>query len=189
MALKDLLGDTYKDGMTVDEIETALADKKLADLSNGEYISKGKYIDLDKRYKEIEGKLREKMTAEEQQAQALVEKEQHYKDLERKFNLSEFNNKLSKTIQDEKVRNEIAELLVDGKTFEAIEKQNAYQLSYKETLTKQIKEELLTRNPIPTPDNGNNGTVSKDQFKKMTVEERTKIFNEQPELYKTLNEN
>ena len=59
MGLKDLLGDSYKDGMTIEDIEKVLSDRKLADLSSGDYVSKGKYAELDKKYKDIENKLKE----------------------------------------------------------------------------------------------------------------------------------
>lgn len=183
MALKDILGESYKDGMTVEEIETALADKKLADISSGEYISKGKYFDLDKKYKDMESKLKERMTAEEKQAEALAEREQHYKSLERKLNMSEYNNKLSASISDEKTRLEIAELMADGKTFEAIEKQNAYLGAYKETLTKQIREELLTKNPTPQPLNDDKKDID---LSKMTYKELNQFQRENPELYDKL---
>lgn len=183
MALKDILGESYKDGMTVEELETALAEKKLVDLSSGEYISKGKYADLDKKYKDMESKLKERMTAEEKQAEALAEREQYYKSLEKKLNLSEYNNKLSASIQDEKTRLEIAELMADGKTFEAIEKQNAYLGAYKETLTKQIREELLTKNPEPKPINNDTKDID---LSKMSYKELNKFQQENPELYEKL---
>ena len=41
--LKELLGSAYKEGMTFDEASAALKDRKLVDLSTGEYVSKGKY--------------------------------------------------------------------------------------------------------------------------------------------------
>lgn len=41
--LKELLGDAYKDGMTIDEVNTALKDRKIVDLASGEYVGKGKY--------------------------------------------------------------------------------------------------------------------------------------------------
>lgn len=43
--LRELLGSSYKEGMTVEEAETALAGKRLVDLSTGEYVSKAKYDD------------------------------------------------------------------------------------------------------------------------------------------------
>lgn len=43
--LRELLGSSYKEGMTVEEAETALSGKKLVDLSTGDYVSKAKYDD------------------------------------------------------------------------------------------------------------------------------------------------
>lgn len=41
--LKELLGDAFKDGMTIDEVNAALKDRKIVDLASGEYVGKGKY--------------------------------------------------------------------------------------------------------------------------------------------------
>ena len=41
--LKELLGDAYKDGMTLAEAEQALTGRKIVDLASGEYVSKAKY--------------------------------------------------------------------------------------------------------------------------------------------------
>lgn len=74
MNLKEILGDAYKEGMTFDEISTALGDKNLADLSNGDYVRKDKATaDAKKLSDEITGlkaQLKEKMTQEELEAQA-----------------------------------------------------------------------------------------------------------------------
>lgn len=128
-------------------------------------------------------KLQEKMTAEEQQAEALAEKEKYYKSLERKLSLSEYNNKLSASIGDEQTRLEIAELMADGKNLEAIEKQNAYLSAYKEALAKQIREELLTQNPTPQPQVKLTETID---ISKMGYKELNQFQRENPELYAKL---
>ena len=58
MDIQELLGTDYKEGMTVDDINTALQGKKIADLSSGEYIVKldSKLTDDEKRAKEIQDK-------------------------------------------------------------------------------------------------------------------------------------
>lgn len=43
MNLKDLLGEAYKEGMSFDEISTALQGKNLVDLSTGGYVDVNKY--------------------------------------------------------------------------------------------------------------------------------------------------
>lgn len=51
--IKELLGDAYKDGMTLEEVDAALKDKKLVDLSTGEYVAKGKYDTLETKYQNL----------------------------------------------------------------------------------------------------------------------------------------
>lgn len=49
MTLKELLGNSYRDGMTVEEADKALgeAGAKLFDLSKGDYVGKGRYQTLE----------------------------------------------------------------------------------------------------------------------------------------------
>lgn len=73
--LQALLGDSYKDGMSIEEINTALKGKKFADLSTGAYVDKNKYdADIKAKDETIKQKAQElasKMTADEK-AQADV---------------------------------------------------------------------------------------------------------------------
>lgn len=43
MNLQEMLGDSYHEGMTVDEINEALSGRKFADLSTGNYVDVNKY--------------------------------------------------------------------------------------------------------------------------------------------------
>lgn len=69
MNLKDLLGTNYHDGMTFEEISTALSNMKLVDLSTGAYVDKNKYeADIKARDSEIQKKSQElnaRMTEDE----------------------------------------------------------------------------------------------------------------------------
>lgn len=85
MNLKELLGDAYKDGMTFDEISTALADKKLADLSSGEYIKKD-FSEAEKRRleeekRDLEKQLNDKLTDDEKAAKIAEEKDKEIQKL------------------------------------------------------------------------------------------------------------
>lgn len=55
--IKTLLGSSYKEGMTVEEINKALEGKKLVDLSTGEYVSKAKYDSLETKHKNLQSEL------------------------------------------------------------------------------------------------------------------------------------
>lgn len=162
--LKELLGESYKDNMTFEEIETALSSKKLADLSSGEYVSKGKLTDYERRAKEAEKKLADKLTEEEKAQLELAKREEYYKALEKENARNKYVAKLGKTIKDEKVLGEIADLYADGNYAGAIDKQNEYLEKYHSNLEKEIKAELLKKNPQATPESGNKTYKTKDEI-------------------------
>lgn len=83
MNLQEILGEAYHEGITVDEINTALNGKKFADLSTGNYIDKNKYdrevADLNKRLSEQSNQLQsklsdaEKIAAKDKETAKLIE--------------------------------------------------------------------------------------------------------------------
>jgi hypothetical protein len=129
--IKELLGEAYKDGMTLSEVETALASANLADLSKGDYVSKGKLTDYEKRMKDAERKLQERLTDDEKKQAEINAREEHYKAIERENSIIKTKAKLSQTIKDEKVLEEIAQLYADGDVMSALEKQNVYLATFK----------------------------------------------------------
>lgn len=52
--IKELLGDAYHDGMTLEEVDKALEGKKIVDLSTGEYVAKSKYENLETKHKNLQ---------------------------------------------------------------------------------------------------------------------------------------
>ncbi len=67
--LQKLMGDSYKEGLTVEDITNFMKGKKFADLSQGSYVDINKYNDdvkdLRKQLDEKEKDLKAKMSAEE----------------------------------------------------------------------------------------------------------------------------
>ena len=53
MTLKEILGDNYKEDMSVSEIDDIISKMKLADLSTGEYVAKGKLTEAEKTLKAL----------------------------------------------------------------------------------------------------------------------------------------
>ena len=151
--IRELLGDNYKDGMTFEEVETALASMKLADLSKGEYVSKGKLTDFEVRAKKAEDELRKRMTDDEKRQQEVAEREAYYKNIEKENALYRYKAELSGTIKDNAVLTDVATLFAEGNYSEAIKKQNDYFAKDRATLEAQIREELLHKNPTPAPEN------------------------------------
>ena len=62
--------------MTLADIESVIATMKLADLSSGEYVSKGKLMDYETRAKKAEKALAEKLTEEEKAQIELAKREE-----------------------------------------------------------------------------------------------------------------
>lgn len=183
--LKELIGEGYNENLSHAEIDTLLKDRKFADLATGNYVALGKYKALEDEKNDLNAKYLAKLTDEEKREAEIAEREKYFKQLERTNNINEYAKKLSR-ITDEKTRLEIAELLADGKTFEAMEKQNEYQANNEAQLRETIRQELLSSNPTPPPVN-NTGTTTKEQFAQMGYQEKVKLYNENPELYNQLN--
>lgn len=183
--LKELIGEGYNENLSHAEIDALLKDRKFADLATGNYVALGKYKALEDEKNDLNAKYLAKLTDEEKREAEIAEREKYFKQLERTNNINEYAKKLSH-IDDEKTRSEIAELLADGKTFEAIEKQNEYQANKETQLRETIKQELLSSNPTPPPVN-NTGTITKEQFAQMEYRDRVNLLNENPELYNQLN--
>lgn len=187
--LKELIGEGYNENLSHAEIDALLKDRKFADLATGQYISIGKHNaevkSLTEERDDYKEKLNAKLTDDEKREAEIAKREKYFKQIERENSVNKYAKKLSH-IDDEKTRSEIAELLADGKTFEAIEKQNEYQATKETQLRETIKQELLSSNPTPPPVN-NTGTITKEQFAQMEYRDRVNLLNENPELYNQLN--
>ena len=180
--IRELLGDNYKDGMTFEEVENALASMKLADLSTGDYVSKGKMTDVEARARKAEDELRKRMTDDEKRQQELAERETYYKSIEKENALYKYKAELSGTIKDNKVLSEVATLFADGNYGEAIKKQNEYFTKERANLEKQIREEMLHNNPTPAPESEKTTKKASDY----SMAEWSKLEQENPAEYQRL---
>ena len=77
--LKALLGDSYKEGITLEEVGEFFKGKKFADLSTGQYVDKNKFDntvnDLNKKLTDANNQLTAKMTDDEKAQQAQQERD------------------------------------------------------------------------------------------------------------------
>lgn len=188
MNIKDLLGDAYKEGMTLEEIETALAGVELP-TDNSTEVEKLKNA-LSKSNSEAadyKRQLKEKMSADEIKAKEDAEKreklQKDYDELVRKVTISENKSKLLSLGYDGTLATETAEAMANGE----LDKVFANQKKHLDAVEKKIRADILK--DTPKPDGGNGAkTITKEDFSKMTYDERVKVFEENPEVYKTLTE-
>ena len=177
-SLKELLGDAYKEGMTIEEIEAALADKDLVDRSTlGEVVSKKTFdktaselASLKKKLRELEESsltAEEKLKAETERAQEL--QKQYQRELAKLkakeifvtagLKENEYNSLLEAIVsEDEEITITRAKTMVD-----VINAQ-------KKAVEQVVKAELLKDTPKPPA--GISAAVGKVDYKKRIEEAR-----------------
>lgn len=139
---------------------------------------------LSKYNKDLKTKYQAKLSDEEKQKALLEERDALYQEIARENQTIKLTAELSKSVKDEKVLNGVVLDLVDNKPVEAIRKINDYLKTVIENAIKEHDAQLLKSNPVPPP----TATVgiTKEQFANMSVAERTKLYNENIELYNQL---
>lgn len=156
--LKELLGDAYKEDMTFEDINVALAERELVDKSQYDgFVPKtllekanSEAADYKKKWKAAASEQEQKQI-EDAEKQAQIEEE--LKTLRRASKVSEYEKQHLALKYDEKDAKEIAEALYDGD----METVFRLQKKHEEALQKAIKADLLK--DMPTPPAGNQTTI------------------------------
>ena len=85
--MKDLMGESYKDGITLDEVKEFMNGKKFADLSTGNYVDKNKYTNeinsLNNKLTDTQNQLNAKLTDDERNTQAQKDKDAEIENLKK----------------------------------------------------------------------------------------------------------
>lgn len=128
-------------------------------------------------------KLKEKMTEEEQKAQADAEDKQKLQkerdDLLERVSVSENTAQLISLGYDPALAAETAKAMFDGDTTKVFANQKKHQ----ENIQKKIEADLLNKTPTP-PAGG--GKLTAEAFQKMTLTDKAKLKLSDPDLFKTL---
>lgn len=186
MNIKDLLKDSYKEGMTLDEINAALEGIEMPTDNTAEIdrlknaLSKSNSEAAD--YKK---QLRDKMSAEEIKAKEDAEKwDELIKERDALLREKTVANHKAKYLAlgyDEKLAGETAEALASGD----LDKVFANQKKLIESVEKRVRADVLKDTPKPEGGNGSE-TITKESFSKMSIAEQYKYSVEHPEEYKKL---
>lgn len=185
--LKEILGEAYKEGMTVEEIENAIATKKLVDISTGAYVSISKYQALENERNDFKQKWSDTLTEAQKAEQKAIEEQQKYEAIMKENALYKHKQKLSKTIKDETALDEIATLYANGDLEGAFEKQNAYFEKANAEMEQKIKADLMAKNPQGTPQGNDQDQMTKEQYNALPLAQKQKLATENAELYKKFN--
>ena len=156
--LKELLGDAYKEDMTFEDINAALAERELVDKSQYDgFVPKtllekanSEAADYKKKWKAAASEQEQKQI-EDAEKQAQIEEE--LKTLRRSSKVSEYEKQHLALKYDEKDAKEIAEALYDGDMDTVFRLQKKHE----ESLQKSIKADLMK--DMPTPPAGNQANI------------------------------
>ena len=186
MNIKDLLKDAYKEGMTVEEIEAALADVELpADqtaeverLRNALSKSNSENAEWKKKHREA---LSEEERKDQETADLIKKLQEQNEALLRESNVSKHKAKFLGMGYEEALANDAAQAMVDGD----MEKGVAYQQKHQEAFEKKIRADALKGTPKPVPDKGD-GAMTLENLRKMTAQERYEFSQKNPDEYNKL---
>ena len=186
MNIKDLLKDAYKEGMTIEEINSALEGIELpADNSAEIDRLKNALSNSNSEAANYKKQLKERMSAEEIKAKEDAEKwDELIKErdaLLREKTLAGHKANYLALGYDEKLATETAEAMANGE----LDKVFANQKKHIESVEKKIREDVLKDTPKPEGGNGSD-EITKEKFSKMPIAEQYKYSIEHPEEYKKL---
>lgn len=186
MKIKELLKDAYQEGMTVEEIETALESIELPADNSAEIerlktaLSKSNSEAAD--YKK---QLREKMSADEVKAKEDAESREKlqndYDELLKKVTISENKAQLLAIGYDDALAAETAEAMANGD----LSKVFINQKKHIEAVEKRVRSELTKKTPKADGGNSDIG-ITKEALLKMSSGDRYKFSQEHPDEYKKL---
>lgn len=164
--LSDLLGEAYKEGMTEEEISTALQTAGAGQSNTAELDKlKAQLSKANSEAADYKKQLRGKQTADEaaaaEQKAAMDKLTQENADLKRSFALSDKKAKLIAMGYDEKLADSTAVAMVDGDMDTVM----ANQAKFNEFREKAIQAELMKKTPRPAA--GSEGTGGMDYAKKI----------------------
>ena len=186
--LKSLLGDKYKDGMTIEDILALDVEEPKADTSA--------YDNLKKRFDEVASEaagykkqLRANMSEAEQKAAADAEKYAEIvaerDQLKAEKAMAEYAKGLVAIGYDETAATEVATALYNGDAATVIKAQAKFVDAQK----KAVLADAVKETPVP-PAGGDGGTVvTKDKLRAMSPAERFEFSQKHPEEYKQLYNN
>ena len=186
MNIKDLLKDAYKEGMTVADIEAALADIELpADQSAEVERLKNALSKSNSENAEWKKKHREALSEEERKTQETADLIKQLQDqnakLMRESDVSKHKAKFLGMGYEEALAGEAAVAMADGDMAKVFE----FQQKHLEAFEKKIRADAIKGTKRPAPDQ-ESGAMTLDKLRKMSAHDRLEFSQKNPDEYKAL---
>ena len=186
MNIKDLLGNAYREGMSIEDIETALEGIELPTDNSAEVERlKNALSKSNSEAADYKRQLKDKMSADEIKAkedeEARTKLQSDYDALLKRVTISDNKAKLLALGYDDALATDTAEAMVNGETNKVF----ANQKKHLDAVEKKIRSDILKDTPKPAGGNSSE-TMTKEIFSKMSIAEQHKYSVEHPEEYKKL---
>ena len=190
--LQDLLGDAYKEGMTEEEVSKALEAKKVGVVPNDyeklksdyqkskESISKAN-SEAAKYKKQYEAYLDEEEKKRLQKEEELKTLQEENEKLKKDAAVADYTGRLLAIGFDSELAKNAASAIANGDTEEFFKSAEAF----KDGFEKKIRAEIMRSTPDPVG-GASKSSMTLDDLRKMSVEERYQFSTEHPDEYKSL---
>jgi hypothetical protein len=182
--LKSLLGDKYKEGMTIEEIMALEVEEPQVDMSK--FVSKELYDKAASDTANYKKQLRANMSEAEQKAAADAEKYAEIvaerDQLKQEKAIAENAKGLVAIGYDETLATEVATALYNGDAETVIKAQAKFVDAQK----KAVLAEAVKETPVPPAGNEGDKVLTKAEFLKMSLDEQMKVYTDTPDLYNEL---
>lgn len=194
MDIKELLGEAYKEGMSIEDINSALADKTFVDpttlpKSVSKELFDKKVSELSKKTKEFDDFKKAHMSEEEKNKELLAEAERTKSEFLRKSAKLDVEQILIKNKLSPNEYEGVLDSLVTENADESKKRAEAL-VSLINMHSKQVKEDYKKelRGALPNQPRGEEGDdVTKESFEKMTLTQKMEFKEKYPEEYQNLN--
>lgn len=189
--LQGLLGDSYREGMSEEEISSSL--EKLGIKNNDSELTKMKELiskansEAANYKKELRAKQTEQEAKEAERNEELEQMRQQLATLEHEKKVAEYSSKFASYGYDSSMATENANALINGD----IDTVLANQAKYLETQKGLIKSELMKQTPRPESGNsdGKTKTITKKDLFAMPLKDRVQFASEHKNEYEQIVKN
>ena len=182
--LKSLLGDKYKEGMTIEDVLSLEVDEPQVDMSK--FVSKELYDKAASDTANYKKQLRANMSEAEQKAAADAEKYAEIvaerDQLKQEKAIAENAKGLVAIGYDETLATEVATALYNGDSETVIKAQAKFVDAQK----KAVLAEAVKETPVPPAGGDGGSVVTKEKLRAMSPAERYEFSQKNPEEYKKL---
>ena len=184
MKLKELLKESYKDGMSLEDIEKALESVELPKSNDAELerlrnaVSKANSEAADYK-KKLNAQLSEEERKQAEKDQEMSDLKAQLETLQKDKLMAEHKAEFIALGYDDAMAADSAKALLNN-DFGTLFKN---QKTFLDGFEKQVESKLLQDTPRPGGTGTNPAVITKEQFDKMGYRDRLKVYEEQPQLY------